>query len=79
MVYSIILILILFLVTILSLDISKHPSGIGENILSFTMTNSMRGIAILAIILGHISGTMGTVVLTPFGGTGVAIFLFLSG
>ena len=31
------------------------------------------------IMVGHISGTMGTVVFSPFGGTGVALFLFLSG
>lgn len=42
-------------------------------------TNCFRGAAILMILVGHISGNMHTVYFTPIGGTGVAIFLFLSG
>lgn len=48
-------------------------------ILSFSVTDCCRGVAILLIMLSHVSGTMGTVLLTPLGGTGVAMFLFLSG
>lgn len=48
-------------------------------LLDFGFTNSLRGVAILLVLLGHVSGTMGTVVFTPCGGTGVALFLFLSG
>lgn len=50
----------------------------GKN-LPFEYTNILRGLAIMMIMVGHISGTMGTVVLSPFGGTGVALFLFISG
>lgn len=39
----------------------------------------MRGVAILMIIVGHVSGTMHTAIFTPLGGTGVALFLALSG
>lgn len=50
-----------------------------NNLLSFEITNILRGIAIMLVILAHIGGNMGTNLLTPLGGTGVAIFLFLSG
>lgn len=50
-----------------------------NNFLSFEITNILRGIAIILVMLQHIAGGMGTNLLTPLGGTGVAIFLFLSG
>ena len=50
-----------------------------NNLLSFEITNILRGIAIMLVMLQHIGGGMGTNLLTPLGGTGVAIFLFLSG
>ena len=49
------------------------------NLLSVNISNILRGIAILLVILQHISGHLGTNIFTPMGGTGVAIFLFLSG
>lgn len=58
---------------------SRNRGGGKLRILSFQVTNCCRGVAILLIMLSHVSGTMGTVLLTPLGGTGVAMFLFLSG
>lgn len=58
---------------------SRNRGGGKLCILSFQVTNCCRGVAILLIMLSHVSGTMGTVLLTPLGGTGVAMFLFLSG
>lgn len=48
-------------------------------IFSFDFTNCLRGIAILLVMVGHISAMMNTVVFSPLGGTGVALFLLLSG
>lgn len=42
-------------------------------------TITIKGIAIFIIILSHIGGKLGTRFLTPLGGIGVAMFLFLSG
>lgn len=41
-------------------------------------TTALKGIAIIIIMLGHLSGTW-TNIFTPFGGIGVALFLLLSG
>ena len=54
-------------------------SDVPPALLVFKFTDSMRGVAILLVLLCHVSGTMGTVVFTPCGGIGVALFLFLSG
>lgn len=51
----------------------------GGNLLDFKYTNCLRGVAILLIMVGHITGTMGVRWFTPLGGIGVALFLFLSG
>ena len=81
MVNSAILFLMLCVLSILTIDKAKCQAiGGGKScILSFQMTDCYRGVAILLIMLSHVSGTMGTVLLTPLGGTGVAMFLFLSG
>ncbi len=73
--------LLLLTVSLLSITTAKRhiPKQIGGDDISFAFTNALRGIAILIIMVGHISGTMGTVALSPLGGTGVALFLFLSG
>lgn len=47
--------------------------------LSFNTSTLLKGIAILLVILSHIGGGFGTNLLTPLGGTGVALFLVLSG
>lgn len=42
-------------------------------------TTLLRGIAILMIVVGHVSGTFNTVILSPLPAAGVAIFMILSG
>lgn len=76
MTYSIIF---LFVILIISLFPFKKEQQTDEKFLSFPITNLLRGIAILLVILQHISGYLGTNIFTPGGGTGVAIFLLLSG
>lgn len=50
-----------------------------SNLLGFEQTNSIRGIAILMVVLMHTSCNLGIRAFTPFGGIGVALFLMLSG
>ncbi len=50
-----------------------------DGFLKFGQTNSIRGIAILIIVLMHSSCNLGMRVFTPCGGIGVALFLILSG
>lgn len=48
--------------------------------MSLNYTQVMRGVAILMVMLQHLSGfVFGSRVFTPFGGGGVAIFLIISG
>ena len=49
------------------------------NLFPVDRTVAMRGIAIFLIILSHIIGLFQIRYATPLGGTGVAIFLILSG
>ena len=50
-----------------------------EKLLDLQYTYGIKGVAILLICISHISGTMHTVVFTPFGGIGVSLFLICSG
>lgn len=50
----------------------------GYNI-DYQSSTAMRGVAILLILVGHISGTFSTVVFTPLASAGVSLFLILSG
>lgn len=50
-----------------------------KDLLSFDNTTVMRGIAILMVVIHHLSLWFGTNVLTFWGGGGVAIFMILSG
>lgn len=80
MVNCAILFLMLCALSIFTIDKAKCKSIGGRPcFLSFEVTDCCKGVAILLIMLSHVSGTMGTVLLTPLGGTGVAMFLFLSG
>jgi len=81
MIKSLIVALIVFLPVALTYNstIINKIGGGDKNGISFDFTNVLRGIAILIIMIGHISGTMGTVAFSPLGGIGVALFLFLSG
>ena len=42
-------------------------------------TNYLRGIAIFIVMAHHVSNDLGTRILTPLGGIGVAMFLVISG
>ena len=56
--------------------------AISSNCVTFLdkkVTNILRGIAILLVILAHVGTSFGNRYFTPLGGIGVAIFLFLSG
>lgn len=78
MAYTLIL-LVAFTICV-CIGLGRRPENISTGrVFSLNYTNCLRGIAIILIIVGHISGTMGTVVFSPLGGTGVALFLFLSG
>lgn len=81
--------IIFFTVVILCCIQLNHSSQLG-NILSVNTiisrgvfdrqhTTALRGIAILMIVVGHISGTFHTVVLNPIASVGVTLFMILSG
>lgn len=74
------LILLVAFTLCVCIRLHRYPESISPGgVFSLNYTNCLRGIAIILIMVGHISGTMGTVVFSPLGGTGVALFLFLSG
>lgn len=70
--------IIIFIVAWGTIKMTPPPHGKGE-ILDFQFTKCLRGVAILLVMLSHIAGSYGTNIFTPLGGTGVAIFLCLSG
>ena len=78
----IILVVIIIIAILASLPLhtlrvnSRHST---DFIFSLDFTNCLRGVAILMVMVGHVSGMMNTVLFTPLGGTGVALFLLLSG
>lgn len=78
MINSIALFLIIAVIALLPSK-SQSVDNISGGGISLTYSNVLRGVAILIIMIGHISGTMGTVAFSPLGGTGVALFLFISG
>lgn len=82
MINTSILLLTAFLLAMLTmLRQTDKMTGGGDNtcLLNRDFTNSLRGVAMLFIIIGHISGTMHTVVFSPIAGIGVTLFLFVSG
>lgn len=62
-----------------SQSISELNACGGGYYLDVQSTNCVKGIAILLILVGHISGTFHTVVFTPLPAAGVSLFLMLSG
>lgn len=76
---ALIFLLIIFLPAVIPIRNKKVNWGGDYNLLSFDYTNCLRGCAILLIMAGHFCSTMGVRWITPFGGIGVALFLFLSG
>lgn len=57
----------------------KHTNNDNGEVLSIQTTTVMRGIAILMVVIHHLSLWLGTNIFTPLGGGGVAIFMILSG
>lgn len=57
----------------------NHTHEGNDYLLSFDNTTVMRGIAILMVVIHHLSLWFGTNILTSWGGGGVAIFMILSG
>lgn len=58
---------------------TKKTRGIDCSFMSIDITNILRGVAILLVILMHASCGAGQRMFTPLGGIGVALFLILSG
>ena len=67
------------LVILLCFIIGQNYHEDNNHLLSFDNTTIMRGVAILMVVIHHLSLWFGTNVLTPWGGGGVAIFMILSG
>ena len=68
------------LVILLVMGFGCHHAHEGnDHLLSFDNTTVMRGIAILMVVIHHLSLWFGTNVLTSWGGGGVAIFMIISG
>lgn len=70
-------IIIIIMISLFFISPTNEKEKINK-ILSFNTSTILRGIAILLVILQHLGGSFGTNLLTPLGGTGVAIFLVLS-
>lgn len=75
----IVIIIIIILLSCITITLKEKKKFNAESILNFDFTNSLRGIAILLVIVCHVGGNMNTRLFTPLGGIGVALFLFLSG
>ena len=78
------IIIIAVLVSIAIIFTPPHTLKVNNNnstdfIFSLDFTHCLRGAAILMVMVGHVSGMMNTVLFSPLGGTGVALFLLLSG
>ena len=68
------------IVVFCTIGFGRNSQNEGNNhLLSFGNTTVMRGIAILMVVVHHLSLWFGTNVLTSWGGGGVAIFMILSG
>ena len=72
--YTILLVFLFYMGFGLKLDNEEN-----NHLLSFDITTVMRGIAILMVVIHHLSLWFGTNILTSWGGGGVAIFMILSG
>lgn len=72
------LILIVFLGVCIGFDTTSHKKYVNCE-LNYNTTTVIKGVAIFIIILSHIGGNLSIRFLTPLGGIGVAMFLFLSG
>lgn len=77
MLYPFIIIIVIILLFFFTPPLKVKEKS--NKLLSFETSTILRGLAILLVIFQHIGGGFGTNLLTPLGGTGVAIFLVLSG
>lgn len=59
--------------------LGKGNRTLNEEFLSPDVTSVLKGVAMLAVMTGHIGNLFGVRYLTPLGAFGVAIFLFCSG
>lgn len=83
MIQTIIIIAVLVSIAIIFTLPHTHTLQVNNNnstdfTFSLDFTNCLRGAAILMVMVGHVSGMMNTVLFSPLGGTGVALFLLLS-
>lgn len=80
MIQSILLISVVAITIIITAFTNKSDiPNCGIALLDKGMTQIYRGMAIIWVMMQHCGGALGTNILTPLGGGGVAIFLFLSG
>ena len=78
MIYNIYQLIILFIFFLLFTIVKKNSN---KSVVFFNIeyTTFMRGIAILFVVLHHVGNYSGSVIFTPLGGVGVAMFLIISG
>lgn len=79
--YLTISIIVLFVPVLLNVH-SKASDRVNAhtNFMSFQYTTVLRAVAILMVMLQHLSGfVLGSRIFTPFGGSGVAVFLIVCG
>lgn len=63
-----------------SIYVRKNVRHTDIRLMSKDYTQVLRGVAILMVMLQHLSGfVLGSRIFTPFGGAGVAVFLIISG
>lgn len=63
-----------------SIYVRKNVRHTDIRLMSMDYTQVLRGVAILMVMLQHLSGfVLGSRIFTPFGGAGVAVFLIISG
>ena len=79
MIYFVFLICFFTIILLIDIHTFSGDKTFSKNFLSKDYTNFLRAIAILFVVVSHVTGACGTRIGTPLGGIGVAIFLFLSG
>ena len=69
----------IFVLLVVFLPLRKVPEKVKEISFSREYTNFLRALAIIMVVMHHVSNYYSCRYLTPFGGIGVAIFLVISG
>lgn len=70
--------IVLLLIVIILFDFYKRRNIISLDFMSKDFTLIIKGIAIIMVILSHVSNLLGYRYLAPFGGAGVTLFLIVS-